>query len=1022
MSGNWSAGTPHDAAIRNGVSRPDQSFLVRAPAGAGKTQLLAERYVRLLAMPDVEPENIISLSFTRKAAGEMRDRITSILAGALEPTSADDYKRRNAERICDLLGPAEKESIHQYGKHTETSRINVQTIDGFQRTLVRADSFRAGVMPHFGAAEGVRYYNRAVARGMKWPRKIYDDQRAPFSGMQVHRKLVAMLRKRDQWMSHVQKNVEPLPRLDRSLLDALWRIADKELDRIYSMEREYDYIAISRAAKRLMDAVATPAGLEDILGYSIRHILVDEFQDVSAAQCEFLEALVSGWDGKDGRSFFAVGDSMQSIYRFRGAGTDVIFNLFEAQDDGGDAQSSTVCFGGQSLQVKRLTVNFRSGASLVNGVCDLLEKTPVEQKDRLRIHRPQAHRDRHDPEAQGEFRVWKFTDEKHEATWVAREIERHRDAKENLAVLVRARSYYSEHIQPMLNDKTNIDVAFAPLDKHACVRDMVTLGQCIDDIRNEAACLALLRSPLIGIGSEDIARLFDWLKEHDSNRRMLRKHATPIEKILNEELDEIQLRSIGIGDVAEALLELVATVWRTRAEMHRMSVRERLERAWLRMGGGVIYSRREDVENVERLLDLVEDLNGGRKYCDWRELESAMRLRRGVTRYPDAPVKIMTIHAAKGLEFENVIVPFLHKDSPYPSRDLVMFREGSKQSGTGPPEAVYDDGGEVKCKEKSVATKYAQVRCAELARDKEEIRRLLYVAATRAKEKCYLTFTDQEELKAQSMLGQIGARQLGQIATLPEKKHQNENGSMKGPCGDVSDENGHAGESSQGRRRVGDFRALREHMESKTPLCGRRSIRAAAGGRGRAALGEVVHEEIVAMLEEWPADGVDERLEDEKWWRACGRTLQEKGWRGTDGDVDEGVEEIAAHLRRVSRDRRVVGRLAELMTGQDEWSLEFEKEFQSEEDLCEGEFAGRVKRLDLVIWNKKRKKCLVIDFKTGKREQRHKDQVKCYKKFVTRACRDFSVGTALYYTSIAELDVVSGRKIVDRIFNAVPAK
>ena len=383
----------------------------------------------------------------------------------------------------------------------------------------------------------------------------------------------------------------------------------------------------------------------------------------------------------------------------------------------------------------------------------------------------------------------------------------------------------------------------------------------------------------------------------------------------------------------------------------------------------------------------------------------------------------MTIHAAKGLEFDTVIVPFLHRVSPDSNRDLVMFAVRAVQDEERAHAEIYDYGVKIDCTKEAGETEYAKVRCLELERDGEEIRRLLYVAATRARERCYLTFAGEGQPPARSMLGQAAGLESVKICDMKDWVNGAGKAVTKGKCGSVLEVDGHATESSRGRRRVGNFESLRKHLEDVNRLGARRSTRVPASDRDRAAdraaVGEVVHEEMVATLDAWHPDGMKGRLKDETWRRRCERRLKEKGWRGTGGVVDEGVDEVGRHLTSVCRDRRVFGKLAELMTGRSEWSLEFEKEFQSAEELCEGDLAGRVKRLDLVIWNEKRKSCLIVDFKSGVRRKEHEDQVTCYSKFVRNAYPGYSIGTALYYTSTAELVEVSGMAVVELVFGSM---
>ena len=989
---------PPDQDVREEVCDPTKSFLVRAPAGAGKTQLLAERYVRLLAQRDVAAENVVCITFTRKAAGEMRRRIGEILTATIKPepdAAIGRNMKRTGERLRELLNEEDEEKdekvkrlASRYGNESAARRqINVQTIDGFQRSLVRADSFRAHIMPNFGMADSDRVFNRAVGQEVDWNNPLSQQVSANFSRQQVHRKMVDMLKKRDQWM---RKDPSSPPWVLKELKD----IAEETLDRIFAVEGEYDYTEVSRAAERLVEG-ATLAGLKSALGYSIRHILVDEFQDVSEAQSAFLQSCVKGWGVDDKSTFFAVGDSMQSIYRFRGAGTDVIFDLFEGETGGGTAR-----FGGRELSVKQLSVNFRSRATIVNGVYDLLsreEKTSERlKKGAALLQRPNAHRDTlpASSEGLGKFCVVGFrgTDEKEaeekEAKWVAEMMEDCRDRKQELAVLVKARSHYSNLIEPKLSDGKDIDVGLTPLDRYACVRDMIALGRCIEDTEDRVTCLALLRSPLVGIGTKEIVALYRWLQRlnrPDAKAQECRTYATPLDAILKNGLQERQLeKNIGLAEELDraTIQTWVATIQRARAEMGRMSVRERLERAWLRMGGGVVYCRKEDLKNVEQLLDLVETLSGRGRHCDWGKLESAIRQKHGATRFPDARVKVMTIHAAKGLEFDRVIVPFLHKTSPTPKRDLVMFKKST---------AVCDVGKE------DNNSDYLCLRRKEKDKNNEEIRRLLYVAATRAKDECHLTFSIEKSAnghvfreKKNSMMAAVTDPDIEKKVEYPEPNPEDEANRKAGDDAKKTDE---------GRLRAGDFKKLREHVESKDSLCTPRVFRVWGHASYKdAAVGEVVHEELATLLEEWPAEGVGGTLADPEWERECGRKLQDKGWTPTDGSVNEGVKDVTGHLQCAYNDPRAE-KLAELIRTPGEWSLEFEKEFESKEDLCDGDFAGRVKRLDLIIWNETKKVCLIIDFKTGEPQEAHKDQVRCYEKFVRTAWSDFSVASTLFYTS-----------------------
>ena len=95
---------PSDQAIRLRVLDPGQSFIVQAPAGSGKTEVLTQRFLRLLAAAD-KPERILAITFTRKATQEMRTRITNRLAQARSGVRPDaEHDQRPSRRIHRVEG------------------------------------------------------------------------------------------------------------------------------------------------------------------------------------------------------------------------------------------------------------------------------------------------------------------------------------------------------------------------------------------------------------------------------------------------------------------------------------------------------------------------------------------------------------------------------------------------------------------------------------------------------------------------------------------------------------------------------------------------------------------------------------------------------------------------------------------------------------------------------------------------------------------------------------------------------
>ncbi len=122
-----------DATARARALAPDRSFIVQAPAGSGKTELLTQRYLRLLSCVD-HPEEIVAITFTRKAASEMRNRVL----GALERAKDPRPEKANEAATWDLARAAlARDSAMGWNVSATPERLRVGTIDSFCAALSR---------------------------------------------------------------------------------------------------------------------------------------------------------------------------------------------------------------------------------------------------------------------------------------------------------------------------------------------------------------------------------------------------------------------------------------------------------------------------------------------------------------------------------------------------------------------------------------------------------------------------------------------------------------------------------------------------------------------------------------------------------------------------------------------------------------------------------------------------------------------------------------------------------------------
>lgn len=1038
-----------DPRARIQAVNPKHSVLVRAPAGSGKTTLLARRYVGLLK-DGVEPERIACVTFTRKAAGEMRRKIQEEIDRVASATEGEVSKR-----------------LGKYAGPGHGSRIRVQTIDGFHRSLARADSLLAGVMPNFKSGVDRRHYYAVAGDAISKmsPKSGTEDQTMPpppplrdWSERSTLFKVVGMLAERDKWMEDAEKILNQKTAKDEEAKDVLRRLYDiaGELDNVFSVEREYDHIEISRAASKLLGRLGDRLRLGRVLGYPIQHVLVDEFQDLSPAQYKFFEDLCGGGHddphgGDRVKTFFAVGDSMQSIYGFRGSGMDVILNLFAAggPDESDESDESDefdesdeagrprrkASIGTHKLRVVELGKNFRSTQNIVDGVKRLLKATMnKEWRDDGRTLLQENVRgvDTETTNDRGGLIVKVFDTEDAEASWVARKMEEHLKNGEELAVLVRSRGQYLDKVVPKLREgdswRKMSSVGFQRLDLQACVNDIVTLGRCIEDLDDKASGLALMRSPLVAMTSIEI---------HQAHHGCGTGPA-PLRRVVDRSAND----DAPVPDWVRKFERFRVAYCRAHAEMRKMPVRCWLERAWVRAGGSVIYSRPSDVRSLERFLDLVEEVHGDDLFCDWDEL---MIRAQDIEDPGELPVKVMTIHRAKGLEFDTVIVPFLSRRGTIGLyRDLVMISKG-KQGEDAEKYACYDKEGSDDEKAKKKVFSYAYTREAAVRKLQEEGRRLLYVAATRARTKCWISLTRPEATKGNpnpkvdswSMAGRLevdsgkgGAKtvlvtNLKQLDRLlfdldkspevtvkwenqgdgaePQKRNSSESSGTEGDSALAGTERG----ADQGSRsevplapqgpipKVG-LRFLPSMKENKSRVGKDSATEWTVKDPLKAAIGDIVHNQIGLMLLNWPA--CDGALVSKQWrtrWRE--ELRRESRRRNIDisrVDFEWAVERIEHHVAAVTMDSAPFMRnLAALASNRNEgWRLDLEKTFRIKR-------AGGTEELRPDVLLRNQSDALVLEIKTGAKFEDHEKKVEKYRSAVKVAFEELAVASALYYTS-----------------------
>ncbi|MGH8503192.1 MAG: UvrD-helicase domain-containing protein [Gammaproteobacteria bacterium] len=857
--------TADDAQRRQAID-PADSFIVQAPAGSGKTELLIQRYLRLLAVVD-EPEEIIAITFTRKAAAEMRARVLNALRGI---DSGAEPKTRHEARTRELAQAARaRDQAQAWALKDHPARLRIQTIDALCARLAGQMPLGARFVAHLEPVDDADDLYRAAARSLLAGLETESAQARATEALLRHLDnnitlfedlLVPMLARRDHWLRHVVSHttdedarrqsleagfanvirdaladvceavpaslqpalielacyaagnlrrqqtpsaiaacagLEDVPgapdlqawtgiaellltrgghwrkvcgrrigfpasganraetaeykrrkQLFTELIDAC-RDNDRLRDRLHALRRlpaerysdpqwaimqalfgllpaaaahldliflERNQIDFTGVAQRAADALGTPEQPTDLalkLDYQIRHILIDEFQDTSLSQSKLLEKLTAGWQPGDGRTLFAVGDPMQSIYGFREAEVGVFLRVRH----GG--------IGQVRLTPLTLSANFRSQQGVVQWINASFPEVFPKVEDPAAGAVTYTSCDAVHPRLEGDAvttHCFVENDAGAEAQRVVELIGRARDERpdDTIAILVRGKSHLAA-IVPRLN-AARVRFRAVEIDRlgdRAVVQDLLALTRALSHPADRVAWLSVLRAPWCGLSLQDLYRLAG-----DDRRAALWV-------LIN---DDARLLALS-PDGRRRLSRLRAVLSPTIAQRRRSTLRRRIEAAWLALGGPATVNHEAELENARMFFELLDALDDGGDVTDFAALAARVdRLFAAPDAHADERLQIMTIHKAKGLQFDTVIVPGLGRRMRSDGKQLLKWYERFNRSGNtdlliAPISATA---------QRETDASYTAIQKLIDAKDRHEDERLLYVAATRARRRLHL--------------------------------------------------------------------------------------------------------------------------------------------------------------------------------------------------------------------------------------------------------------------------------------------
>lgn len=650
-------------------------MLVVAGAGSGKTRALTYRIANLIRNQKADPEHILAVTFTNKAAREMRERIEYIFATEL----ALEHHGQRLEFLTEYEQKALKSRVY---KRT-TKKLWIGTFHSLFAKLLRFD---------------INKYRDE--RGRTWKRNfsIFDesDVQSLFKNI-VTKELNLDNKKFDpRKIRYAVSNAKNQGLTPEEFAKQEPGYRGRVISEVY---QEYQSRLAANNALDFDDLIWVPVKLfqqnESILGYwhsQFQHILVDEYQDTNRIQYDLIRLLAtngetskSEWNWSR-RSLFVVGDADQSIYSFRLADFTI---LLDFQKDFGDGLADE-----DTRTMIKLEENYRSRENILQAANHLIAHNTQRIDKVLKPTRGVGE----------QIYLHKADEEQEEARFVVQQMQQIKENNPEIgwgdfSVLYRtnAQSRPFEDLLLHNNIPYNIVGGLKFYDRKE-VKDAIAYLRIIVNPEDTVSLLRIVNTPRRGIGKTTMNRLMD------ASGQM----GIPLWEIVN---DETSVNTMG-GRAAKSLNEFAQMIQETKDQLSNLTAGEVLNHI-IEQSGYVKELQQQGTDEADnRIANIYELANAVQQFQEDNEENSLEAFLASASLASDLDdlneeqqkISLMSLHAAKGLEFP------------------VVFLVGLEQ-GLLPHNRTLNDPLEI-----------------------EEERRLCYVGITRAQEQLFLTYTRERRL------------------------------------------------------------------------------------------------------------------------------------------------------------------------------------------------------------------------------------------------------------------------------------
>ena len=598
-------------AQKEAVLHVDGPLLIVAGAGSGKTKVLTARIANIIKEKKAFPNQILSVTFTNKAAKEMQNRVSKLLGSSAVGLS--------------WLGTFHSICAKILRRHASAVNLNSNF------TIIDSDD-QIRLMKNICKAENIdikqiapRYILAIIDR---WKNKGYYPNEVKINQKDIYEKTI-------------------LP---------IYKIYQQKLIELNSCDFGDLILHVVKVLEKNSD-------IRNIYSKNFKYILVDEYQDTNFIQSKWLKLL-----SEKNENICCVGDDDQSIYSWRGAEIKNFLEFDQVYKD---------------TKIIRLEENYRSSQNILSVASVLISNNQNRVGKTLKATMDD-----------GELvKLNCFRNGKEEAIGISDEIEKIKKniSYTNVAILVRAIFQTREFEERFL--KIGIPyriVGGTKFYERAEIKDCVAYLRLIHQSKDDLAFERIINNPKRSIGDSSLKLIHEYSKQNKINLESSSR------KMIEENLIKPKTK-IGLTSFLDLMNK-----WRNDLNNKQLSHVKLLQIVLDESGYSSMLKNKKDIENENRLENIKELLNAMKEFDNLESFLEHVSLATSIDQEWDGEkINMMTMHAAKGLEFETVFLPGW-EEGLFPHQKSI---EEKGQSGL------------------------------------EEERRLAYVGLTRAKKKAYISFS-----------------------------------------------------------------------------------------------------------------------------------------------------------------------------------------------------------------------------------------------------------------------------------------